>query len=82
MGGGECDVTDSPPSGYGGKQHAAGTQQHWLAVVGCEALARATCAIPHKDEQALQLFKECLSQVVRGQLDLGEAQKLYAEKCK
>ncbi len=75
-------MTDFPPTDYGGKQHAEKTQQHWLVVAGCEALAKAACAIPHKDEQALQLFKECLSQVVRGQLDLGEAQKLYAEKCK
>lgn len=73
---------DEPQPTYGGKQHAQGTQQHWLAVVGCEALAKAACAIRHKDEQALQLFKECLSKVVRGQLDLGEAQKLYVERCK
>lgn len=70
------------PTDYGGKQHAEGTQQHWRVVIGCEALVKAACAIPHKDEDALHLFVECLSKVVRGQLDLGEAQKLYAERCK
>lgn len=81
-GGRLCVRCTNPDNFVVGKRHARETQEHWLVVAGCEALAKATCAIRHKDEDALQMFKDCLSKVVRGQLDLGEAQKQYAEKCK